>query len=1350
MVFSSSERRTRKHPNIAIRTRRSVVPRRIVPARRLLAGLLFSLVVPALGIMGIWQPRELAAADAPGNRAATTTADSVPSAQTAEDEDFPIPPMTSPPDDLPPLEYVEVGDRIPNYLPRAKWGTQGKPYSRMQKPLSPEASQKRFVTPEGFHVSLFADERHFAAKPIAMNWDHRGRLWICETRDYPNDLQPPGQGHDQIRVCEDTDHDGRAERFTVFATGLSIPTALTFYRDGVIVQNGTETWYLKDTDGDGRADLKKVLIRGWNMSDTHGGVSHFRYGHDNWYWAMQGYNDSHPTVDGVERASFRMGFWRFRLDGNDPPSVTQIEFMRSTNNNTWGLGFNEEGEVFGSTANHNPSVFLGIPNRYYENVRGWSPTPLGGIAESHLFRPITEHVRQVDHHGGYTAAAGHAIYTARAYPAAWWNRTAFVCGPTGHLVGTFVLRRQGAGYRSAYRFNLAASTDQWTAPIAAEIGPDGFVWLIDWYNYIVQHNPTPKGFETGKGNAYRSELRDKRRGRIYRVVYDAAPAQATAWQPLDRNRPELLIAALAHPTLRWRLHAQRLLVERGRDDVVPQLLKLVNRTTTDRTGLQAAAIHALWTLDGLHAVEVSAPQVWKTVVAALRHPSAGVRMTAVRVFPRNEIGRRALLESERLHDADARVRKEALLALSEMGPAHSASGRVLAELLFAPETLDDRWLREALTCAAATHALPTLRAISRLAPANRDVSQPQGSSTTSHSESEEAERTADTDHAANTNRTAHANRGANTERAAALIAQVAQHWARGRPAVAEVAQAAEAMVAAAPEWGKAMLRGIVDGWPADYQIELPEAAEARLATWVDKLDSTHQSMAIRLGNAWQLDRLDTLRRRLVQRMLKTVLDEAQSPQQRVDAARHVVQLSPRQPDVVEGILAAITPETPPQVAQSLVQTLEASRAETLAEQLTQHWAAWPPALRQAAVGVMLARKQTTEDLLNLLSDGRIGPADLTLTARRRLLAHPVASIQQRAKKLLGRDAAPDPNRAAVIERLMPVTKRQGNAAEGHKVFRKQCATCHRFQGEGETIGPDLTGMAVHPKAELLTHIIDPNRSVEGNFHVYTLVLNDGRVLNGMLGQESRTTVELIDAQARRQVVQRSDIEEIVASRKSLMPEGFEQQLSPQQLADLLQFLVTPSRYVPLSLHRVATAASSGPLFHSSPGGPDRLVWDRWGTVSFHDIPFLLSDPRGGRAPNIILLHGPRGTLPPTMPRSITIDCHTPLTAVHLLGGISGWGFPAHPEKSISLIVRFRYSDGSTEDHPLRNGYHLADYIRRVDVPGSEYAFDLGGRQLRYLAVHPRKADPIESITFIKGHDPTAPIIMAVTLEPRRP
>src|SRR5207249_47310 len=230
----------------------------------------------------------------------------------------------------------------------------------------------------------------------------------------------------------------------------------------------------------------------------------------------------------------------------------KLEFLRATNNNSWGLGFSEDGHLFGSTANGNPSVHMPIANRYYESVRGWSAPVAPSMAGNAKMHPITDKVRQVDWHGHFTAAAGHALYTARLYPKEYWNRTAFVCEPTGHLVATFVITPKGADFTSRNSWNLVASDDEWFAPIMAEVGPDGQVWILDWYNYIVQHNPTPRGYTTGKGNAYETDLRDKKHGRIYRLVHK----KSTPTKQPNLATLEALVQALASDNMFWRRHAQ--------------------------------------------------------------------------------------------------------------------------------------------------------------------------------------------------------------------------------------------------------------------------------------------------------------------------------------------------------------------------------------------------------------------------------------------------------------------------------------------------------------------------------------------------------------------------------------------------------------------------------------------------------------------------------------------------------------------------------------------------------------------------------------------------------------------------
>lgn len=301
-------------------------------------------------------------------------------------------------------------------------------------------------------------------------------------------------------------------------------------------------------------------------------------------------------------------------------------------------------------------------------------------------------------------------------------------------------------------------------------------------------------------------------------------------------------------------------------------------------------------------------------------------------------------------------------------------------------------------------------------------------------------------------------------------------------------------------------------------------------------------------------------------------------------------------------------------------------------------------------------------------------------------------------------------------------------------------------GDGGKVGPELTGMSVHPPQELLIHILDPNRSVEGNYRAYTVATDDGRVVSGLLAGESKTSLELLDAEGKRHVIQRDEIDDFQPSANSLMPVGFEKQIPPNGLADLLAFLTARGKYVPVPLDKVATAVSTKGLFYDPASEVERLVFPDWKPKQVEGVPFVLVDPKGDQVPNVVMLRGPEGYLPPKMPKSVSIPFGSPAKALHILGGVAGWAWPHSTKGSESMLVRLTYADGEQEVHRLVNGEHVADYIARNDVPGSRFAFDLDGRQLRYLVVTPKRDAAIASIDLVKGSDATAPIVMAITAE----
>lgn len=568
-------------------------------------------------------------------------------------------------------------------------------YYRKQKPLDAEVAIDRMIIQPGYRVELFASEPDIV-NPISMNWDEQGRLWVIESIEYPfpRDFWPDGGGKDRILILEDTNGNGRADEFTVFADSLNIPTSLTFSNGGVIVHQAPKTLFLKDTTGDDKADIREVIMEGWQQWDTHAGPNNMHYGLDNQIWGVLGYAGMDGEVGG-EYHEFRMGVYRFKQDGS------KLEFLRRTNNNTWGLGFNEQGGAFISTANGNPSTYLPFAKRLYDNLSDLDDSVTDRLAENARIITLTNLFRQVDWVGAFTSAAGHGIYTARTYPEEYWNRIAFVTEPTVQLVAEMILEENGSSYLAEHPRNLIASDDEWFSPVQAEVGPDGHIWIADWYNYIIQHNAESDRQEPTPGNAYANPLRDREHGRIYRIVYEDAEEQT---QPdLSHADAGLMIETLSHENMLWRKHAQRLLVERGQSDVTSDLVNLVTDQNVDEIGLNVGAIHALWTLHGLGELSHPTGQVFDTAIAALSHPSEGVQQNAVQVLPKDPKSVHAILNNNLLQSNSLYVRLESLKALADM-PASDAAGQAIFNMLGETENMNDRWIREAGALTAAVHS----------------------------------------------------------------------------------------------------------------------------------------------------------------------------------------------------------------------------------------------------------------------------------------------------------------------------------------------------------------------------------------------------------------------------------------------------------------------------------------------------------------------------------------------------------------------------------------------------------------------------------------------------------------------
>jgi len=365
-----------------------------------------------------------------------------------------------------------------------------------------------------------------------------------------------------------------------------------------------------------------------------------------------------------------------------------VAFLHQFNNNTWGLGFNSRGDVFGSTANNNPAFFAGFPVTAYQGQRGLSALM---IADDRSFHPITPNIRQVDAFGAYTAGAGYAFATSDNFPVSWRDSMAFISGPTGNLLGMYRNTPTGAGYEAKNNMSLVASADEWFSPVAAEVGPDGNLWIADWYNFIIQHNPTPSpdrgGYraETGNGNAHVNPNRDRQHGRIYRLVWEGGK-DAKSIRSLAGAKTDQLLTALGHHNLFWRLTAQRLLVESKPDDAIQPLRKLVSQAGR-------ASIHALWTLHGMGKLERDIHQ------AALLSKSPALKQNAIAALGESEEAIQLFFDTAVVADSDPHVRRAAFTRMAHF-PKHPALKSALPNLFRDPTNRSDTWLALALKTAA--------------------------------------------------------------------------------------------------------------------------------------------------------------------------------------------------------------------------------------------------------------------------------------------------------------------------------------------------------------------------------------------------------------------------------------------------------------------------------------------------------------------------------------------------------------------------------------------------------------------------------------------------------------------------
>lgn len=497
--------------------------------------------------------------------------------------------------------------------------------------LSPAEEQKSFHLPPGFKIEIFAAEPEIQ-KPVNMAFDSQGRLWVSSTQEYPFPAPGNRPGKDSIRILEDTQGTGHADKMTVFADQLNIPIGLYPYKNGVIAFSIPNIYFLQDTDGDGKADRRDVVLGPFDfLHDAHGLNNAFRRGFDGWVYANHGFNN-HSIVkakDGSQIDVQSGNTYRFRLDGS------RIEQFTWGQVNPFGMTFDEHGDIFNSDCHTKPHTLL-LRNGYYESF-GKPHNGLGFVP------PVMRHAH------GSTAIDAEAQYVGDNFPSEFRGNL-FVGNVMTSRVNRDSLKYFGSSVRAVEQPDFIISDDPWFRPVDIQIGPDGAMYIADFYNKIIGHYEVPLNHPG----------RDRERGRIWRVTYVGDGAKPTTLKQVQNLRTagtEQLITALAHPTLGMRMQAIDELTDRVGTSAVEPLKSAVKNNADARVRAYGAwALHRLNALtpdtlakamqdrNGLvriHAYRIASetpewtPEIQKLVVAGLKDPEVLDRRAAVDAISRH-------------------------------------------------------------------------------------------------------------------------------------------------------------------------------------------------------------------------------------------------------------------------------------------------------------------------------------------------------------------------------------------------------------------------------------------------------------------------------------------------------------------------------------------------------------------------------------------------------------------------------------------------------------------------------------------------------------------------------------------
>jgi putative membrane-bound dehydrogenase-like protein len=967
-----------------------------------------------------------------------------------------------------------------------------------EPPKSPEESAACFQIEPGYRIELVAAEP-LITDPVAIDFDNLGRMFVVEYSDYPvGPKDPTSAPLSQIVLLEDTDHDGKMDKRTVFAKHLKFCHSLMAFRNGLLACTETEILYVADTNGDNVADLRETWFDGFTPAHPQMQIGCPRRGFDNWIYLTYGHGKVRclrPGFETTEPVEIPRVDFRFH------PETMKFEAVSGAGQ--FGNTIDNFGHRFFSS-NRNP-IMTDVLS--LEQVRR---NPFAGISVGHtdvgpagentqVYPLVTMKSNWLSHAGTHTSACGVTAYRGGLF-GEQSDYSVFVCEPVGHLVTRSIIESQGGtvtARRAREKADFLASSDTWFRPASLATGPDGALYLADMYRLWVEH---PK-FVPDDVAAKMDWRAGDDRGRIWRVVPDS-PTSAMSFQT-PASTDDLVKLLGDHNGWR-RMLGQRLIVEQHRVDAETGLRAILK----DNTSSGFARLHALWTLDGLKLLTSA------DLVTTSHDDTAAVRRDTAKLIPAHIANHPELQQvaSMLCSDPDGELRMQAILSLDTSAP--DAGTAILNAV---PGCLDDVWLQRALLIAAPNFAADIAEVVVHSEEISdvvyrSPVAPPTGGVTVQRSDGISVV-------------------GSRSDFLRSLAFNSA---ARGD---IEQLQKVAGLIGASNEsglwWQTALVIGLADGLPRCQNSAIPRSLAALLQTPPVSLKESLQATA-----------------RVVQLAAETAVDAKHSDMDRISAMGLMSHLPPQA--LTTALETLLQPSESTSCQQAAIDAARRSGRAELSGIVLSHWDQLKPQSRSSALDLLLMRKESASELLNKMSGGEISPSAVSINQRLILLKHPDEKIRNTAIQLFGGNVSA--NRKAVADQYLKALELKGDAKRGAAVYEKTCSKCHRINGIGHNVGPDISDTRARARDALLYDILDPNRRVDPQFTEYIAVTTDGRTFNGLLKAESTDSITLRQPEGREETIIRSDIEDLKTTNKSLMPEGIERDVTVEQMADVLAFL----------------------------------------------------------------------------------------------------------------------------------------------------------------------------------------------------